>query len=106
MSCRVNSSSTFCTSNFAGAPDGTPCASGRICMYGQCVFSPSAKTGSCIFKEDVITREVEREIQLPSPQISCDQYFNLLQINGKSIASYCEKNDINKICCNKCRSNF
>lgn len=104
MSCRVNSSSSFCTPNYAGAPDGTPCASGRVCINGECIRSPNAKIGTCIFKEDVITREVESEIPLPTPQISCDQYFNLLEIRGKSIANYCAKTEINNICCQKCKS--
>ncbi|RNA38761.1 A disintegrin and metallo ase with thrombospondin motifs 3-like [Brachionus plicatilis] len=103
LNCRANSSSSFCTPNYAGAPDGTLCASGKVCLKGECVTSSMAKTGSCVFKEDVITREVESEIQLPSPQISCLHYFNLLEIHGKSIASYCAKTQINNICCHSCR---
>ncbi|CAF0730548.1 unnamed protein product [Brachionus calyciflorus] len=103
LSCRPNSTSTSCLQSYGGSPDGTPCDTGKVCFQGVCTSSSKGKYDYCLFGDDVVTREVEIEIPLPSPQITCSQYFTLLQNYGRSIIDYCSRPNIKSVCCQSCK---
>lgn len=100
--CRKNSNSQNCEGT-TGAADGTLCDSGKVCQSGLCRDKLNAPTGSCIFGDDVVTQAITG-LQLTTPQMTCTNFFNLIQANSQSISGYCSDNLIGSTCCQSCKS--
>ena len=102
--CRQNSIVTDCIAT-NGAADGTLCDSGKVCQLGSCVAKATAKTGTCLQGDDLIL-QIYTGIQLPTPQVKCSDYFNLITKAGQSISGHCNNPLIGDTCCQSCKSNF
>lgn len=103
LSCRKNSTVSVCEGS-VGAADGTVCDSGKVCELGVCTNKANAPIGSCLFGDDVITQQITG-LQLTTPQMTCPNFFNLIQQSGQSISGYCADNLIGSACCKSCKSN-
>ena len=91
-----------------GAADGTTCASGRICIQGQCTSSSSALTGDCLFPDDVLRQGFSYGIfgfRLPNAVMTCqeliDYTVNTLRYSSTFL---CSIPSFKNMCCNTCKS--
>lgn len=114
----------MCHSN-GPAPDGTPCASGKVeftlvleikfnilikkqkilkaCLAGTCTDSSAVQQSACIFGDDVV---VANYVTASTYQVSCPDYRNLVSQAGLSFLGFCLSTTGQTKCCQTCQSSF
>ncbi len=89
-----------------GASDGTNCASGKSCLNGQCVASPQAPIGNCLYGDDLVS-SVDLAMNLPTSMMTCSDTIQFLISIGMDPVFYCQSQSysFSSTCCNTCAGN-
>lgn len=86
--------------------DGTSCASGKICIRGECVSKLGAPVGDCLFGDKYLVQSDVPKISLPASSMTCSAFFDFVIGRNLSAESFCsKKSQIGRNCCLSCQSN-
>ena len=91
----------------AGAMKGTICDSGKSCLNGQCVTNPQAPTGTCLYGDDVVSRN-DLVMDFPTPFMTCRSAIQFLISKGMDPVFYCQSQafSFKSTCCDTCAGTF
>lgn len=75
----------------------------KICIKGACLSDSRAPLDACGVNEDLITQNMV-PIQLTAPQMTCSEFFTLIEYRELAVNVFCLDSQINRACCQSCRS--
>lgn len=92
-----------------GAVDGTPCGSGKSCLQGQCVVDSKVPTSSCLYGDDLVSRnDILNVYQFPVTLMTCTDAILTLNASQADFIFFCQNSQFpfSSACCDTCSSKF